>query len=88
VATSRAQRWRTWQHGRSRAGDFMALPPQHASQLRHCSACGSDGLLRFSSRIFSQIDSATCGGILMAIVLTLSLLALLEYNVLGVDGQR
>jgi hypothetical protein len=85
VATSRAQRWRTWQQARS-PGDLTAAPPQHASQLRHCRACGSKGLERFSSRIFSQIDRATSRGMFTAMMLTLTLFALPEYNVLGSKG--
>jgi hypothetical protein len=61
----------------------MAAPPQHASQLRHCRACGSKGLERFSSRIFSQIDRATSRGMFTAMMLTLSLFALPQYNVLA-----
>jgi len=87
VATSRAQRWRTRQHALSLAGDFKAAPPQHASQLRHCRACAARGLERFSSLIFSQIDSATSRGIFTAMMLTLAVFVLLAYNILGPDGQ-
>jgi hypothetical protein len=78
---SQAQRRRTWQQARP-PGDLRVAPPQH-SQLRHCRACGSKGLERFSSRIFSQIDRATSRGMFTAMMLTLSLFALPGYNVLA-----
>jgi hypothetical protein len=59
----------------------MTEPPQQATQFRQCRAWGSKGLERFSSRIFSQIDSATPRGMFATMMLTLKLFALLGYNV-------
>jgi hypothetical protein len=77
VATSRAQRRRTRQHVRSPAGDLTAGSPQHAAQFLHCCAWESKGRERFSSRIFSQIDSATSRGMFETMMLTLIMFALL-----------